>query len=639
MAAHSHPGITAVVLFAALLHCLLVAPPIHGRTMCDDRATSAAMELYGTPDLTMSITLDDGEDAANETVAHCARRCRRSAECQSFTWTNETCSLHPYDSSTGPEFKHEATGVLYYESLDKNTDRVEYFGGCLTNYKNRCQNGGSCKSDCSQQGFYCACSENFRGDFCQFAREDEPVLVQTIQSAPSLGCSGFSFNNEHFLIIGGNQSDINGSNIETTSRVYKYNETTGQYEHDHELDGVSQAWRITPMTVGEQQLVFAANYKVFGESTWTANSVVYAYANGTLQTHQTITTYGARGGAYLSATTGQRYMFISNFKGSSYNVDSPIYKWYSQYSKFYFVQSVATQGAGKAVLFDIAGKVYLVVPFLRGDSSGFNVQPELWKRSESSFIYMGCFLDDGSARAMEYHLSSDSMDVETCVTHCRRRGYPYAGLQYQSQCFCGDEGYDVHGLRSDGECSMTCAGNGGQYCGASHRNSVYLTEPSWSMIQTLPDATATIAAAHFHHQGADYLVLAEFSDGSSCDDKGLVVYMWNGQTEEFETHQTIDDLQCVYEVEAFKANGRVFLITGAIKSQYSVSDDSDYSVRNIIYVLEGSVFVPYWSLDGCSTYNWSVFQRNGETFLAETNYRSPGDSTLSQAVLNIYQWY
>ncbi|XP_022104176.1 uncharacterized protein LOC110986543 [Acanthaster planci] len=585
----------------------------------------------------MAITVDDGEDVANETVSHCARRCRRNVECRSFTYTKETCSLHPYDSSTGPEFKHSATGMLYYESLDKDINRIEYFSGCLTDYKNGCQNGGSCKSDCSKQGYYCACPENFRGDACQFAREDEPVLVQTIEGAPSRGCAGFSFSNEHFLIIGGYKSDdVNGTDIEATSRVFKFNETTGQYEYDHYLEGLGVTQRITPMAVGDQQLLFAANNREF-DDTLTTDSVVYAYVNGTFQAHQTVTTEGAWGGAFLTATTGQRYMFISNSQSGSYDVDSPIYKWYSQYNQFYFVQNVATLGAGTPVLFDVAGVVYLVVPFEYGDSAGHSAQAELWKRSDASFIYMGCFLDD-NVRAMEVQFSSDNLDIETCVTYCRLRGYPYAGLQDRTKCFCGDDGYDVYGARSDGECSQTCAGNSGQYCGASYRNSVYLTEPSWSKIQTIPDATSTIAAAHFHHQGADYVVLAQYTDGSSCD-RDLVLYVWNGETEELETHQRIPNDQCVMDLELFKANGRVFLIAGADRTQYSVSGESDYSVRNIVYILEGSMFVPYWSLDGRETHDWSVFQRDGEIFLAQANYRSPGDGTKNDAVFNIYQWY
>ena len=81
------------------------------------------------------------------------------------------------------------------------------------------------------------------------------------------------------------------------------------------------------------------------------------------------------------------------------------------------------------------------------------------------------------------------------------------------------------------------------------------------------------------------------------------------------------------------------MITGPSKTQHSVSDDSDYSVRNIIYRLEGTMFVAYWSLDGRSSFDWSVFERNGETYLAQCNYRNADDSYYDRAVLNIYQWY
>ena len=54
------------------------------------------------------------------------------------------------------------------------------------------------------------------------------------------------------------------------------------------------------------------------------------------------------------------------------------------------------------------------------------------------------------------------------------------------------------------------------------------------------------------------MVLAQYSDGSSCD-RDLVLYVWNGETEELETHQTIRDSQCVVDLEVWKVT------TGASK--------------------------------------------------------------------------
>ncbi|XP_033642535.1 uncharacterized protein LOC117302661 [Asterias rubens] len=624
-------GATSLIVLALVINHV---PLSFAEVACYEQS----IEFFSTPSVSMSLFLTDRQDITNSSVADCARLCRRSDGCLSFTYSkmSEFCSLHPHDSSTGLEFQHAAeTDDLYYEMVDKHIDRTEYFGGCV---KSKCQNGGSCKSDCSDEGFYCACAENYRGDRCQFAREDEPVLVQTLEGSPSQGSTGFTFNNEHFLIVGGYISSYNGSEIEATTRVFKFNESTAAYEYDQDLIGLSMAKQITPMVIGEKLFVFGANFQTFGGSR-TVDSIVYIYSNGTFDSFQMMTTYGAWASTFLSSTAGPNYMFISNSRGDNYNMDSPIYKWYSEYDKFYHVQNVGTKGAGTPVLFEIAGVSYLVVPFSYGDSAGYNAQPELWKQSQTSYVYMGCFLDDGNRAMSADFYNPGTMDVETCVTYCRLRGHPYAGLQAGSQCFCGDENYDVYGLRSDGECSSNCNGNSNEQCGGSWRNSVYLTDHSWTLLHTLPDATATVAATHFHHAGSDYLVLTPETDGSSCD-HDLVTYVWNGENEEFQTHQKIPETQCIVDVEVFKANGRMFLIIGASRTQHTVSSNDDYTVQNRIYIMEGSIFVLYWSIEGQATMDWSVFKRNGETYLTQANTRSANNgSDYGGAEFNIYQWY
>ena len=50
------------------------------------------------------------------------------------------------------------------------------------------------------------------------------------------------------------------------------------------------------------------------------------------------------------------------------------------------------------------------------------------------------------------------------------QGFGYAGLQYASQCFCGDE-YDKYGRFNN--CNMKCAGNENEMCGGAWANQIY----------------------------------------------------------------------------------------------------------------------------------------------------------------------
>ena len=69
------------------------------------------------------------------------------------------------------------------------------------------------------------------------------------------------------------------------------------------------------------------------------------------------------------------------------------------------------------------------------------------------------------------------MTVELCLRVCGQKGYQYAGLQWQIECFCGNEpAYGFIWAWLD-KCSDRCAGNANQICGGSHAMSVYSTLP------------------------------------------------------------------------------------------------------------------------------------------------------------------
>ena len=50
------------------------------------------------------------------------------------------------------------------------------------------------------------------------------------------------------------------------------------------------------------------------------------------------------------------------------------------------------------------------------------------------------------------------------------QGFLFAGLQYASHCFCGNE-YDRYGAYDN--CNMACAGDGNKICGGGWANQVY----------------------------------------------------------------------------------------------------------------------------------------------------------------------
>ncbi len=95
--------------------------------------------------------------------------------------------------------------------------------------------------------------------------------------------------------------------------------------------------------------------------------------------------------------------------------------------------------------------------------------------------YLGCFKDKGDASNLKNltnrdlngtHLSKNNMTVRDCRFECGRKGFKYAGLQYSSQCYCGNS-YGKYGKLKDQNCSSLCCGNPTKICGGSWANSVY----------------------------------------------------------------------------------------------------------------------------------------------------------------------
>ena len=75
---------------------------------------------------------------------------------------------------------------------------------------------------------------------------------------------------------------------------------------------------------------------------------------------------------------------------------------------------------------------------------------------------------------------------ELCTAACKKAGYPLAGTEYASECYCG-RGYSNGGAQVRNGCILPCAGNASEICGGANRLSV------WSLIGSGPNPTETIS--------------------------------------------------------------------------------------------------------------------------------------------------
>lgn len=97
--------------------------------------------------------------------------------------------------------------------------------------------------------------------------------------------------------------------------------------------------------------------------------------------------------------------------------------------------------------------------------------------TSKNWAYQGCAKDDISARTLTgASTSSESMTVATCVSFCENKGHSLAGLEYASECYCGDEYSSADRAPQSGvlgACAQPCSGDEGEVCGAAGALSVY----------------------------------------------------------------------------------------------------------------------------------------------------------------------
>ncbi|KAI0006827.1 hypothetical protein F4779DRAFT_643846 [Xylariaceae sp. FL0662B] len=91
--------------------------------------------------------------------------------------------------------------------------------------------------------------------------------------------------------------------------------------------------------------------------------------------------------------------------------------------------------------------------------------------------FVACARDPaGQSRTLDGFAADETdMTVDKCVQACGDKGFRFAGVEYSTQCFCGDEVAQDRLPKNGtiGECNMPCAGDAGQLCGGSAQVAVY----------------------------------------------------------------------------------------------------------------------------------------------------------------------
>ncbi|KIO26833.1 hypothetical protein M407DRAFT_234097, partial [Tulasnella calospora MUT 4182] len=96
--------------------------------------------------------------------------------------------------------------------------------------------------------------------------------------------------------------------------------------------------------------------------------------------------------------------------------------------------------------------------------------------SSPGWISLGCYTDQNSPRTLSgaSYSSTVTMTYDTCKAYCLGKGYNYAGVEYGSQCYCGNALNSPGKLAaSQTSCNKACASDPSNYCGGTWTLTVF----------------------------------------------------------------------------------------------------------------------------------------------------------------------
>ncbi|KAI1766176.1 hypothetical protein GGR53DRAFT_464578 [Hypoxylon sp. FL1150] len=110
----------------------------------------------------------------------------------------------------------------------------------------------------------------------------------------------------------------------------------------------------------------------------------------------------------------------------------------------------------------------------------------------ADYNWYGCQTEATNIRALSlFTYADDAMTLDSCQTFCSGKGTTYFGVEYARECYCGNKFETGSVPAPESDCSMLCAGDQTEYCGAGNRLSVYVK--NGTEIVTTSSASATTA--------------------------------------------------------------------------------------------------------------------------------------------------
>ena len=217
---------------------------------------------------------------------------------------------------------------------------------------------------------------------------------EKIQDLPTKGGSGlehFTIDGTRFLAFANYRSDTEGYN--TDSFIYKQNDSTGNFFLYQTL-GTHGVCRTEYFKIADQHYLAVAN--IHDGSSFRLNSVIYKWniSKEQFTVFQNIETFGAYSFDFFEITNEQFLAISNHYDGSSYSINSFIYKWNS--NKFEKIQEIATEGAVSSETFVISNETFIAFANHYNSQRWSSVQSAVFKWSGQQFVKLQSFQTYGA---------------------------------------------------------------------------------------------------------------------------------------------------------------------------------------------------------------------------------------------------
>jgi len=120
----------------------------------------------------------------------------------------------------------------------------------------------------------------------------------------------------------------------------------------------------------------------------------------------------------------------------------------------------------------------------------------------AGWTYKGCWVDQAYGRILSTSEADNSaLTIESCIATCIAAGYSIAGMEYYTQCFCGDAIINQGVLAtSQSDCNTACGGDSAEICGGGDRMSIYSNQTTLDVVP-VPVAQTTDLPGSWNYTG------------------------------------------------------------------------------------------------------------------------------------------